>query len=90
MSPCICVNNHDGAYLIEEALNVGFEGGAGLDDKLLGQHERVLALRLLRLDDVDEDDVEELKDLNVALVLDPSRRHLCSNDIPRWRRSRPR
>ena len=54
-------------YLIEELLNVGFQRGAGLDDELLGEHVRVLALRLERLDDVDEDDVEQLVGHEVGL-----------------------
>ena len=40
-------------HLIKEPLNVRLEGGAGLDDELLGEHEGVLALRLLRLNHVD-------------------------------------
>ena len=54
-------------YLVEELLNVGFQRGAGLDDELLGEHVRVLALRLERLHDVDEDDVEQLVGDEVGL-----------------------
>ena len=54
-------------YLVEEGLDVCLEGGAGLHDELLGEHEGVLALRLLRLDDVDEDDVEQLVGDEVGL-----------------------
>ena len=63
------------ADLVEEALNVGFEGGAGLDDELLGEHEGILALRLLRLHDVDEDDVEQLVGDEVGLG-DERREHV--------------
>ena len=62
-------------YLVEEPLNVGFERGAGLDDEFLSEHERVLALRLLWLHDVDEDDVEQLIGDEVGLG-DEGREHV--------------
>ena len=62
-------------YLVEEGLDVCLEGGAGLHDELLGEHEGVLALRLLRLDDVDEDDVEQLVGDEVGLR-DQRREHV--------------
>ena len=63
------------AYLVEEGLDICLEGGAGLHDELLGEHEGVLALRLLRLDDVDEDDVEQLVGDEVGLR-DQRRQHV--------------
>ena len=63
------------AYLVEEGLDVCLEGGAGLHDELLGEHEGVLALGLLRLDDVDEDDVEQLVGDEVGLR-DQRRQHV--------------
>lgn len=48
-------------------LDIRLQGQARLDDEFLGQHVGVLLLGLLRVHDVDQDDVEQLVGHKVCL-----------------------
>ena len=45
--------------LLSHLLNVNLEGGTGFDDQILGEIVGVFALGFVRVDDVDEDDIQK-------------------------------